>query len=269
VSAAAACSRPAPDPTEFEAFDAAGNRVVWVRRTEAPRDAAAVRALLRASPDPGAEILAVLTAAGPRPRAWFYDPDGTPERLCGNALRCLAAFVGAESEEPRTALTAIGAARSWVDARGVAWAAIRHAALSVRERAGVHHVDVGTPHRVARVADVTAPEVGALGRALSTGAGAVNATFYALGDRGTLQVRTLERGVAAETRSCGTGAVAAYLAARAAGLAPSGNRITAAFPSGEVLELRSLEPGRWIAVGGRLRRTSAIAPGRALGQGPR
>ncbi len=269
MNAAAARARPAPEPPESAAFDAAGNRVVWVRRAEVPRDAAAVRSLLRASPDPDAEILAVLTPAGLRPRAWFFNPDGSPERLCGNALRCLAAFVGANREEPCSALTALGPSLSWFDAQGVAWGAILRASISVSERGGVHLVNVGTPHRVTRVTDVTTPEVGALGRALSTGDGAVNATFFALGDRATLRVRTLERGVAAETRSCGTGAIAAYLTAWASCPGPLADRIRVEFPAGEVLEVHPIEQGRWIAVGGRARPTAAIAPAGAHRRGPR
>ncbi|HOU89490.1 MAG TPA: hypothetical protein PLU22_00530 [Polyangiaceae bacterium] len=255
MSGAAARARPSPSDPACAAFDAAGNRVVWVRRAAAPGDAAAARSLLGTSPDPGAEILAVLGLEGRRPRAWFYNPDGSPERLCGNALRCLAAFVGADRAQRVLAWTALGAAASWVDARGVAWAAIPRAPLAVSEHAGFHLVDVGTPHRVACVADVTAPEVSALGRRLSAGADAVNATFFTPEGRTALRVRTLERGVLAETGSCGTGAIAAYLAALAATPRALADRITARFPSGEVLEVRALGWGRWLAVGGRARRT--------------
>jgi len=254
VSGAAARARPSPAYPAYAAFDAAGNRVVWVRGAAVPRDAAAARALLGASPDPHAEILAVLGPEAPRPRAWFYNPDGSPERLCGNALRCLAAFVGADRGRRVLAWTALGAAASWLDAHGLAWAAIPRAPLAVSEHAGFHLVDVGTPHRVACVADVTAPEVSALGRQLSAGADGVNATFFTPEGRAALRVRTLERGVLTETGSCGTGAIAAYLTARAAAPRAHADRVTARFPSGESLVVRALGWGRWLAVGGRARR---------------
>jgi hypothetical protein len=74
-------------------------------------------------------------------------------------------------------------------------------------------VDVGTPHRVRFVSDLLAPEVTRLGREWSQGMDPVNATFVEPHEGG-LRVRTLERGVDRETQSCGTGALAAYLACR-------------------------------------------------------
>jgi hypothetical protein len=140
----------------YAAFDAAGNRVVWVPRRAVPRDAAAARALLGASPDPHAEILAVLGPEAPRPRAWFYNPDGSPERLCGNALRCLprssartgAAGAGVDGARRRGVVARRPRARLGGDPTGSARGQ-RARRLPPR--------DVGTPHRVACVADVTAP----------------------------------------------------------------------------------------------------------------
>jgi diaminopimelate epimerase len=71
-------------------------------------------------------------------------------------------------------------------------------------------VEVGTPHRVRVVSGVDSSELVELGRAWSTARLAVNATFVEPRD-GWLEVRTFERGVAGETASCGTGAIAACI----------------------------------------------------------
>jgi diaminopimelate epimerase len=249
------------------AYDAAGNRVLWTVRAGGFDRPAAVRGALARSGAPDAEILAVLVPGRPVPRALFYDPDGTPEGLCGNALRCLADFLAVAPGKRLTVATEVGPVLCWRTRADEGWAALPSPMVTVLAD-GAHLIEIGTPHRVEPVADVTAPGVGALGRALARGAGAVNATFFTLEAPGKLRVRTVERGVATETRSCGTGAVAAFVAARA--LEPDLVRSGAIleFISGEVLVVRARPTAAGLAIGGRVLRepkTRAWDDGAATG----
>jgi diaminopimelate epimerase len=242
----------APEPDRATAFDAAGNRVVWIESCDPCISAAVVREHLDKGPDPRAEILAVLLRGGDLRRAMFYNPDGSPERICGNALRCLASFLGTRPGCRCQVATALGTVGTWTDFRGYGWAELPVAALSVQGKGDGYLVDVGSPHWVERVDDVLASAVAERGRRRCTGERAVNATFFTVVPDGGLEVRTLERGVPAETRSCGTGALAAFLVARRVAPHVVGERASVTFASGEQLEVASTGAGRRLAVGGKV-----------------
>ncbi|MBN1605109.1 MAG: hypothetical protein JW940_00675 [Polyangiaceae bacterium] len=242
----------APELERAAAFDAAGNRIVWIESSEPRIAAAEVRERLARSPDPRAEILAVFVRSHTLPEAMFYNPDGSPERICGNALRCLASFIGTRGGCRCQVATALGTIGSWTDFRGYGWAELPVAGLSVRSGSGGYLVEVGTPHWVEPVDDVFAAGVAERGKLRCTGERAVNATFFTVAPDGCLQVRTLERGVVAETRSCGTGALAAFLVARKVAPRAVGERANVTFASGEKLAVASTSGGRCLAVGGRV-----------------
>ena len=123
---------------------------------------------------------------------------------------------------------------------------------AVQGGSGRYRVDVGSPHWVEPVDDVFAPAVAERGQRRCTGERAVNATFFSVVSGGSLRVRTLERGVPAETRSCGTGALAAFLVARRVAPGVVGERARITFASGEQLEVVSSGGGRCLAVGGKV-----------------
>ncbi len=87
-------------------------------------------------------------------------------------------------------------------------------------------VHTGTEHAVAVVADVEVVDVAGLGRAAryhrSFAPAGANVSFVQVAGPGMLAIRTFERGVEAETLSCGSGAVAAFVTARARGLVADG-----------------------------------------------
>ena len=89
------------------------------------------------------------------------------------------------------------------------------------------------------------------GEQLSTGASPVNATFVVKTDR-ALQARVFERGVG-ETRSCGTGAIAAAIAAAHANgeWRRTSRRDLIEFVSSECLEVVSDSNSDKISVSGR------------------
>ena len=92
-------------------------------------------------------------------------------------------------------------------------------------------VDVGNPHLVLVVADLTSTDVAAAGAALEARRpGGANVEFVTVESGGDeIDLRVWERG-AGETLACGTGSVAAAAVARAAGL--SRDRVRVNNPGG-------------------------------------
>jgi diaminopimelate epimerase len=181
-------------------------------------------------------------------RARFFNPDGGPT-FCGNGARCAArlaylkgiaparmklqsdlmthraevhgTFVSLEMRDPRGFDDAVEVALEGERVRGV-------------------FVDTGVPHFVVFRPMAPSQPIEPLGRALRAharfGPAGANVNFVQPLPGGGLSIRTFERGVEAETLACGTGCVAAALAAGAAGKAsPPVNLVTR---SGESIRVR-------------------------------
>jgi diaminopimelate epimerase len=177
----------------------------------------------------------------PRVVMTLVQPDGSVAPTCGNASRCAARWAAGLTDADEFMIdTPAGTSHAVVDANGVTvevavpsfdpreFAPGREAEL-VEERLGeltVTVVDVGAPHAVAFLEDVEslqAADVEALAppvRHADVFDRGVNVTLAAVGTDGRLHVRTYERGVERETRSSGTGAVAAVVVARRLGYIP-------------------------------------------------
>lgn len=142
-------------------------------------------------------------------RTAFFNPDGSVERLCGNSLLVAAAVLAKDGpvlvcpfdHEPiRVSFGELVEASARIPITSVHHAP--HAKGPV--------LDTGSPHLVIAHDDVEALELAPFARPLVEALD-VNVTTYAL--RGDVAfVRTFERGVNAETRACGTGAIAVALA---------------------------------------------------------
>jgi diaminopimelate epimerase len=208
-------------PLTVHEFDAAGNRIVVVdgrlSASELP-----VESVFRhvagldyvCQPD----LFAVLTSR-PGVCASFWNRDGSKERVCGNALRCIG-WLLARQNQPETVWTDHGEFMVGCD-DGWAWVDFPVASISARSvGANQWLVDCGTPHAVWMVEDLNDRDTAIRALQRSAGAGAINVTIAA-GAPGGWKVRTFERGVG-ETGSCGTGAVAVFVTlARNGGLASS------------------------------------------------
>ena len=168
--------------------------------------------------------------------AWdFYNADGTPAGMCGNAARCVALFarrhgvVDADSFNFRSLAGLIGVRLFDGGQVRVAMTDASAPRLFPRlEAAGTvldaWWMDTGVPHAVVAAAEVDRVDVAKLGKALRHhpvfGEAGANVNFVErLGDH--LRIRTYERGVEGETLACGTGAAASAIAiGRAMGLRP-------------------------------------------------
>jgi diaminopimelate epimerase len=204
-----------------------------------------------------------LLRAGPPPRGAkeavtfeLLNADGSPAEMSGNGLRCLALAVldcGVVPLQPGGSfgvLTPVGRREVFVrEVRpGWAWIGTEMGVPKVEGGASADHVgdgkalvDVGNPHLVVLGPDPAGTDVAGLGEALSKELGqataGLNVEFVSLGPGpGELTMRVWERGVG-ETRSCGTGSVAAAAALHSWGQV--GARVTVNQPGGALeVELR-------------------------------
>lgn len=176
----------------------------------------------------GADGLLIVERA-PKLKLSYFNADGS-EAFCGNGSRCAAwwmhrrGWAGGEFSFS----TSEGALRARVT--GENSAAIRMPppkvlklglTLKVLGRTlTADWLDTGVPHAVIAVKDLPSFPVVELGRAVrrhkAFGAPGANADFVTCG-RKEVGLRTYERGVEDETLACGTGAVAAAVAAFLAG----------------------------------------------------
>jgi diaminopimelate epimerase len=185
----------------------------------------------------GADGLVVSTRLSGDPPAYevrCLNPDGSEASMCGNALRCAALCAAADHAHTQAILVMAGV-RHRAEVRGAEVAVTAEAGPVLRAAAVVEDdgqscefdsVHTGTEHAVAFVADVDAVDVEGLGRRTryhdSFAPAGTNVSFVQAAGPGVLRIRTYERGVEAETLSCGSGAVAAVAAARARHLTGDG-----------------------------------------------
>ena len=199
-------------------YDAAGNRVIIIdcEATNYRRPVSLVEfvedRLSKCKSTFLPEIYCVLNRIGGSFHARFWNPDLSPEDVCANALRCIAAYL--KHKEPAgffEIITPRFVAQVFADSK-LAGVSIPLNAIQVSTVESDWLVDPGTPHRVRRTTNIHDSHVRMLGLLWSTGKSPLNATFYSIKDeRETIRVRTFERGVG-ETASCGTGALAAAIA---------------------------------------------------------
>ena len=174
-------------------------------------------------------VVFVAPGSGPdRIRMTYFNSDGSPAPMCGNAALCaaqLARRLEMVGEGPIVLETGAGTYAANCTAPGRARlrlggieepTAVVGADLKPDESRSAR-VCVGVPHVVVLVADVDGVDVLHRGRELRFHPGAgpdgANVDFVAQGDgRNRWSMRTYERGVEGETYACATGAAAAAVA---------------------------------------------------------
>ena len=156
-----------------------------------------------------------------------WNADGGENDYCGNGTRCAARFAFEHRFAGRDFVlqTAAGNFEAHVLEDGHVRVAApgrnggsRLCELTLTGEAqpvwGCYAV-VGVPHFIVEVGNVGSVDVAGVGSRLRShpdlGAAGANVDFVALRPDGSIDIRTFERGVEAETLSCGSGAVAAAL----------------------------------------------------------
>jgi diaminopimelate epimerase len=220
----------------------------------------------------GADGVLLLLPHGQREaRLLYWNADGSTARFCANGTRCAARLVAERWGWPSLVLHT-GFAPVSAEVRGAevtlalpapgavgAWRELTAADTTVRALL----IEVGNPQLIvpvewadfwSRRLEPLAPE---LRRHLALPAGGANVNFVRVIDR-ELAMRTWERGVEGETLACGSGGVAAGLAAAAEGwlAAPvavrtASGRVLLVEPLGEPPRCpsRLTGPAEWVAEG--------------------
>ncbi len=167
----------------------------------------------------------------------YYNSDGNLSSMCGNGGRCIshfANFLGIISE--KTTFEAVD---------GTHEATVKNDWVSLRmndvDKVNLfeNHIflNTGSPHHVEMVSNLQDFDVFSKGRTLRNkiyGKEGANINFVEQNNEGIFSVRTYERGVEAETLSCGTGVTAVAIGMFATGKTPH-NQVRLKTPGGELL----------------------------------
>ncbi|MCA1756125.1 MAG: diaminopimelate epimerase [Bacteroidales bacterium] len=149
-------------------------------------------------------------------RMKYFNADGKEATMCGNGGRCAVAFaaqLGIISDKG-TFTAADGVHRASINS-GVITLGMNNTKLP-DERGEYLFLDTGSPHIIVETGNCDDIDVDIRGRELrwseQFAPEGVNVNFMEKIKDGTIMVRTYERGVEAETLSCGTGVTAAAIA---------------------------------------------------------
>jgi diaminopimelate epimerase len=177
--------------------------------------------------------------------AWrmrIFNPDGTEAPMCGNGSRAMALFAEQLGLSGSASLFEAGDGLHQVyfhdDGIELQLQPPRQLQEMEPEFAGAENfrrrlsplshlgfINTGVPHYVAISTDLDTLEIDSAGAWISRhelfGSGGTNVNFAQLIDRQTLRTRTWEKGVDAETLSCGTGGTAAVILLHQRGLLDS------------------------------------------------
>lgn len=224
----------------FWKLSGAGNDFVLLSKLPKGKSGAALaRSLCDRRSGVGADGLLVMTRRATKIRLDYWNADGSPA-FCGNGSRCAvlwALTMGWFKGRTFTLETNRGPLTARLTGKGraeVSMPAPKDLRLGrILNVAGhplpVHSVDTGVPHAVVFVPDIDKIDVACVGRVLRFhkifGRTGANVNFVEIRKR-DLFIRTYERGVEAETFSCGTGIVASAFVARVLGFGVSPIRVT-------------------------------------------
>ncbi|HUJ13585.1 MAG TPA: diaminopimelate epimerase [Thermoanaerobaculia bacterium] len=248
--------------------------VVIDNRQSAVRDAAGLtRRICSAHVSVGADgLILIEPSQSADVRMRYFNNDGSLGEFCANGTRCAARFADLNGIAPQkmTIETDAGRIDAEVTERGVvtlnlpppnAYRAERPLRVDGESVRGSSIV-VGVPHYVLFPAsDLWSMDILPLGRSIRfhpelKSEGGANVNFVVVRDEHSIEVRTYERGVEAETLSCGSGIVASVSTAALSGrvsspvsvLTRSGIVLTVSFARGRdsIRELRLTGDARLI-----------------------
>jgi diaminopimelate epimerase len=147
----------------------------------------------------------------------YFNADGRESSMCGNGGRCLVAFANyLQVFDNQCVFNAIDGLHD-AKVREDGWVELKMIDVNAIEIGKDYFLmNTGSPHFVVFVEDLTDINVYENGREIRYSerfyTEGVNVNFVEIKKDGTLEVATYERGVEAETFSCGTGVTAAAIA---------------------------------------------------------
>ncbi|MCK9604044.1 MAG: diaminopimelate epimerase [Candidatus Omnitrophica bacterium] len=152
-------------------------------------------------------------------RMRIFNADGSEAEMCGNGARCVSLYSGRKnvSLETRAGIILSEVAQDNVRIRLTEPKDIKlDIPIKVNNRnIKVSFINTGVPHAVIFVQGLDKIDVDGIGRSIryhrKFAPRGTNVDFVEILDRGSLKIRTYERGVESETLACGTGTVASAL----------------------------------------------------------
>ncbi len=147
----------------------------------------------------------------------YFNADGRESSMCGNGGRCLVAFANyLQVFDNQCVFNAIDGLHD-AKVRADGWVELKMIDVKTVETGNDFYLlNTGSPHFVVFVEDLTDINVYENGREIRYSERfhkeGVNVNFVEIRKDGSLEVATYERGVEAETFSCGTGVTAAAIA---------------------------------------------------------
>jgi len=148
----------------------------------------------------------------------YYNADGKEGSMCGNGGRCMAKFAYAQGIKKAAYhfMAFDGEHEAEIDLNG--WVRLKMNDVNkVKEQHSEYILNTGSPHIVKFVTDLRDLDVQEEGHEIrhrkEFAEKGINVNFVETIDDHTIFVRTYERGVEAETLSCGTGVTASALMA--------------------------------------------------------
>ena len=242
-----------PNDIEFWKMNGSGNDFIIIdnRDGKVPETdmSTLVRGACRRRESVGADGMIFIVNSKKYDFAWrFFNADGGEAEMCGNGSRCAARFASLNgiAGSSMTFETLAGPISAEVRGRivkvlmPVPSGLRRDIDLAMKSGSiSIDFINTGVPHAVVHVKDLEAHPVFEEGReiryhSMFSPAG-TNANFISVRNPNYIEVRTYERGVEDETLACGTGLVAAALAAAQRGLVES--PVEVLVQSGETLRV--------------------------------
>jgi diaminopimelate epimerase len=231
---------------DFVKYQGLGNDFIILDRFTQPAEpfsTGLVRALCRRGVGVGADgvILAQRPSGSADARMIIYNSDGSEAEMCGNGIRCLAAYLNGEgmvavnpmwietqagiklvellpqTERPREVRVDMGLPefhRPSIPMLGEGSQAVEELLEVGGERVTVTCLSMGNPHCVVFAEDIDAVPFESLGPTIEHHPifpRRTNVEFVQVEDEGHVRVKVWERGVG-PTLACGTGACAAFAA---------------------------------------------------------
>lgn len=222
--------RESGDAIEFSKFAGGGNDFVIIdnRKREIADGSALARVVCTRRLSVGADgLILIETSARARLKMVYFNPDGS-RAFCGNGTRCAARFAFINVIAPRrmTIETDAGVIPAEVLDNGEVtltlpgptdFAGERPLATPEGSTIEGSFVTVGVPHYVVPVQrNLWGRDLARVGPVIrrhpDLGPDGANANFVLAVDRGSIEIRTWERGVESETLSCGSGVMASVAA---------------------------------------------------------
>lgn len=211
----------------FSKFEGAGNDFIIIedlRETFPIGDASLIRRLCHRQLGIGADgLLLVQKSSLADYRMRIFNSDGAEADMCGNGLRCLVSYlylyIRVQSQFHIESARSVHACFTDGCSVKTELGAIKVQEWSIPLEGGCvgHVLDTGVPHMVLFTQDIEEADFIEKSRALRYHSSfqpyGVNVNFACVQPGGAIAVRTYERGVEAETLSCGTGAAAVAVAA--------------------------------------------------------